>query len=220
LSRALIIDDESRSAKYLAGGLASHGYQSSVVHDAATAFRLVQTRHYDVIIFDIELDGLGGVDGLKRFRAGQPDAAILAVTPSQRTDLVTAVLDASADDVVSRPVSFDELVARIRARTRSTRNDSISVLTAGEIQLDLRSRRALSNGNSIDLTAREFAMAETFFRHPDQVLSPEQLLNHVWGYDYSPDSNLVAVYVRTLRRKLGARAIQTVRGMGYRLRVC
>ena len=191
-----------------------------MVHDAATAFRLVHTRHYDVIVFDVQLEGLGGVEGLKRFRAGQPEAAIVALTPGHRTDLVAAALDASADDVVSRPVSFDELLARIKARTRPTRNESITVLTAGEIQLDLRSRRAVSNGTSIDLTAREFAMAETFFRHPDQVLSPEQLLNHVWGYDYTPDSNLVAVYVRTLRRKLGARAIQTVRGMGYRLRAC
>ena len=120
--------------------------------------------------------------------------------------------------VVTKPFSFEELLARIRVRLRDTGSAETTLLRAGEIVLDLRTRRASVDERAVELTAREYALLEVFLRHPDQVLSREQLLSHVWGYDFDPGSNVVEVYVGYLRRKLGAAHIETVRGMGYRLR--
>jgi DNA-binding response OmpR family regulator len=132
------------------------------------------------------------------------------------TDTVSA-LDGGADDYMSKPFRFEELLARVRRRLRDDRAPESTVLSQGDLSLDLRSRRAYVAGSAVDLSAREFAVAEVFLRNPDQVLSREQLLSHVWGYDFDPGSNVVDVYVRYLRRKLGSSRIETVRGMGYRL---
>ena len=126
-------------------------------------------------------------------------------------------LDLGANDYVAKPFRFDELLARIRSRLRDAGDEAPSVLVRGGLELDLLSRRASAHGRQVDLSAREFALAEEFFRHPDQVLSREQLLSRVWGFDFDPGSNVVDVYVRYLRNKLGPESIETVRGMGYRL---
>jgi DNA-binding response OmpR family regulator len=118
---------------------------------------------------------------------------------------------------VAKPFRFDELLARVRVRLRDDRTPEATVLTVGSVRLDLRTRRLLVDGRTVELTAREFALAEMFFRHPGQVLSREQLLSNVWGFDYDPGSNVVEVYVRYLRQKLGESRITTIRGMGYRL---
>jgi DNA-binding response OmpR family regulator len=118
---------------------------------------------------------------------------------------------------MAKPFRFEELLARVRLRLAGARQGEVTVLTAGDLSLDLRTRRASVRGRTVDLSAREFALAETFLRHPGQVLAREQLLSSVWGYDFDPGSNVVDVYVRYLRRKLGADRIETVRGMGYRL---
>ena len=132
-------------------------------------------------------------------------------------DTVTG-LDLGADDYVTKPFVFEELLARVRARLRTgERGGEGMTLRAGAIELDVRARRAEADGAIVDLTAKEFALLETFLRHPGQVLSREQLLSHVWGYDYDPGSNIVDVYVGYLRRKLGQERFETVRGMGYRL---
>jgi len=130
---------------------------------------------------------------------------------------VVAGLEGGADDYVTKPFRFEELLARVRARLRAERVSEPTVLRVGACALDLRTRRVIVDGRAVELTAREFALAETFFRHPGQVMSREQLLSHVWGYDYDPGSNVVDVYVRYLRKKLGEERISTVRGMGYRL---
>jgi DNA-binding response OmpR family regulator len=132
------------------------------------------------------------------------------------TDTV-AGLEGGADDYVPKPFRFEELLARVRVRLRDERSPEVTVLRAGDAALDLRTRRLTVGERSLELTAREFALAETFFRHPGQVLSREQLLSHVWGYDYDPGSNVVDVYVGYLRRKIGKGRLSTVRGMGYRL---
>jgi DNA-binding response OmpR family regulator len=128
-----------------------------------------------------------------------------------------AGLEGGADDYMAKPFRFEELLARVRLRLAGARQGEVTVLTAGDLSLDLRTRRASVRGRTVDLSAREFALAETFLRHPGQVLAREQLLSSVWGYDFDPGSNVVDVYVRYLRRKLGADRIETVRGMGYRL---
>ena len=128
-----------------------------------------------------------------------------------------AGLEGGADDYITRPFSFEELLARVRARLRGELSKDATVLHAGDASLDLRTRRAVIDGGTIDLSAREFALAHVFFRHPGQVLSREQLLSHVWGYDFDPGSNVVDVYIGYLRRKLGKDRITSVRGLGYRL---
>ncbi len=128
-----------------------------------------------------------------------------------------AGLEGGADDYMPKPFRFEELLARVRLRLAPDRVAELTVLSCGGLLLDLRTRRAQVDGRTVDLSAREFALAETFLRHPGQVLSREQLLSHVWGYDFDPGSNVVDVYVRYLRRKLGAERFVTLRGMGYRL---
>jgi Transcriptional regulatory protein, C terminal len=140
-------------------------------------------------------------------------------TPAVRDSVrdTVAALEGGADDDMPKPFRFEELLARVRLRLSGGRQTETTVLTCGDLSLDLRTRRAQAGSRTVDLSAREFALAETFLRHPGQVLAREQLLSHVWGYDFDPGSNVVDVYVRYLRRKLGAARIETVRGMGYRL---
>jgi two-component system copper resistance phosphate regulon response regulator CusR len=139
------------------------------------------------------------------------------LTARDEVETTVAGFAGGADDYVTKPFRFEELLARIRVRLRGESGGEVTLLRAGDITLDLRTRRAAVGGRTVELTAREFALAETFLRHPDQVLSRQQLLSHVWGYDFDPESNIVDVYVRYLRRKLGEGVIETVRGMGYRL---
>jgi len=150
-------------------------------------------------------------------RRGERMPVIILTARDDLSDKVEG-LDAGSSDYVTKPFKLEELLARVRVQLRDERSGEQAVLEAGEISLDLRTRKAMVDGAMIDLTAREFTMLETFMRHGGQVLSREQLLAHVWGYDFDPGSNVVEVYVRYLRRKLGERAIETVRGMGYRLR--
>jgi DNA-binding response OmpR family regulator len=142
---------------------------------------------------------------------------VLILTARDGVEDTVAGLEGGADDYVTKPFRFEELLARIRLRLRDERASEVTVLSAGDVVLDLRSRRASVGDRVVELTAREFALAEVFLRHAGQVLSREQLLSHVWGYDFDPGSNVVDVYVRYLRRKLGDGVIETVRGMGYRL---
>jgi DNA-binding response OmpR family regulator len=142
---------------------------------------------------------------------------VIILTARDSVEDTVAGLERGADDYMTKPFRFEELLARIRLRLRDDPGTETSVLSSGPVSLDLRSRRASVDGRVVELTAREFALLETFLRHAGQVLSREQLLSHVWGYDFDPGSNVVDVYVRYLRRKLGGDIVETVRGMGYRL---
>jgi DNA-binding response OmpR family regulator len=142
---------------------------------------------------------------------------VLILTARDSVHDTVAGLEGGADDYVTKPFRFEELLARIRVRLRGDRAPEETVLRAGDATLDLRTRRAHAGGSTVELSAREFALAEVLFRHPGQVLSRQQLLSHVWGYDFEPGSNVVDVYVGYLRRKLGKERIASVRGMGYRL---
>ncbi|HLV91208.1 MAG TPA: response regulator transcription factor, partial [Acidimicrobiia bacterium] len=163
---------------------------------------------------------LDGQEVLRRMRARGEKMPVIILTARAGVDDTVAGLEGGADDYVAKPFRFEELLARIRVRLRDAGDagsDEVTLLRSGDLSLDVRTRRALVGDRAVELTAREFALLETLMRHDGQVMSREQLLSHVWGYDFDPGSNVVDVYVGYLRRKLGKDRIETVRGMGYRL---
>jgi DNA-binding response OmpR family regulator len=172
---------------------------------------------FDLLILDLGLPGKDGTVVLRELRSADQRMPVLILTARDDVSDKVAGLEGGADDYMTKPFRFEELLARVRARLRDERTVEPTVLRSGEVTLDLRTRRASVNGRTTELTAREFTMLEVLLRHAGQVLSREQLLSHVWGYDYDPGSNVVDVYVGYLRKKLGQRTIETVRGMGYRL---
>jgi len=217
MSRVLIAEDEPRIASFVEKGLRANGFATTVVEDGRDALDLADSDDFDLLILDVGLPGRDGFSVLRELRARGRRLPVVILTARDSVEDTVAGLEAGADDYVSKPFSFEELLARVRARLREDRVAEPTVLRVGDAALDLRTRRLTVGQQTVELTAREFAMAEMFFRHPGQVLSREQLLSHVWGYDYDPGSNVVEVYVRYLRQKLGDGWITTIRGMGYRL---
>ena len=218
MKRILIAEDERGMASFLDKGLSSRGYATKVVEDGAGAIAIASDEDFDLLILDLGLPDVEGLSVLRELRRRGERLPVLILTA--RDDLGDKVegLDAGADDYVTKPFKLDELLARVRVQLREGRAAELTVLDAGGVTLDVRTRKAMLEGEVVNLTAREFTMLETFMTHAGQVLSREQLLAHVWGYDYDPGSNVVEVYIRYLRRKLGDELIETVRGMGYRLR--
>jgi DNA-binding response OmpR family regulator len=218
MNRILIVEDEPRITSFLEKGLRASGFVTTVIEDGLSAADAARDSDFDLVILDLGLPGLDGRDVLRRVRARGERLPIIVLTARDGLADTVDGLDAGADDYITKPFRFDELVARIRARLRSPGRREETVLRAGGLEIDLRSRRAIVAGRAVDLSAREFLLAETLMRHAGQVLSREQLLSHVWGYDYDPGSNVVDVYIGYLRKKLGTELIETVRGAGYRLR--
>jgi two-component system copper resistance phosphate regulon response regulator CusR len=217
VSRILIAEDEARIASFLEKGLRANGYATDVAGDGEAALGLARTRRFDLLILDIGLPGIDGFQVLRELRRTDEQLPVIILTARDTVRDTVAGLEGGADDYITKPFQFEELLARVRVRLRGERAAEPTVLRVGDSSLDLRTRQAVIDGATIDLSAREFAVAEMFFRHPGQVLSREQLLSHVWGYDFDPGSNIVDVYVGYLRKKLGKRRIASVRGMGYRL---
>jgi len=218
VSRILIVEDEPRIASFLEKGLRAEGFVTAVIADGNQAGVAARDDAFDLVLLDIGLPGKDGLAVLQEVRGRGERLPVILLTARDAVSDRVAGLDGGADDYVPKPFSFEELLARVRARLRDTGAPPATTLTAGGIELDLLTRTATIDGRSVELTAQEFALAEVFLRHPDQVLSREQLLSRVWGYSYDPGSNIVDVYVGYLRRKLGREALLTVRGMGYRLR--
>ncbi len=217
MNRILIAEDEARLSAFLEKGLRANGFSTTVAGDGPTALALARDDDFDLLVLDLGLPGLDGLSVLRTMRAhGQRMPVLILSARGEVQDKVSG-LEHGADDYVSKPFRFEELLARIRVRLRDEGTAEQTVLRHGDLALDLRTRRASVGGRSTELSAREFTMLEVFLRHGGQVLSREQLLSHVWGYDYDPGSNVVDVYVGYLRRKLGKDRIATVRGMGYAL---
>jgi two-component system response regulator QseB len=217
MNRILIAEDEPRLASFLEKGLRSNGFVTTVAADGAKASLMARDQEFDLLVLDLGLPGKDGTEVLRELRSSGQRMPVIILTARDDVGDKVAGLEGGADDYVTKPFRFEELLARVRARLRDERTVERTVLRAGEIVLDLRTRRASTEGRTVDLTAREFTMLEVLIRHAGQVLSREQLLSHVWGYDYDPGSNVVDVYVGYLRKKLGQDSIETVRGMGYRL---
>jgi DNA-binding response OmpR family regulator len=216
VSRILIVEDEPGIASFLEKGLRAEGFTTMVVEDGLSAVEIARDDSFDLLILDLGLPGKDGREVLTEMRRRGERMPVIILTARKSIQDTVAGLEGGADDYVTKPFSFQEVLARVRVRLRDTPTADSTVLEAGGISLDLRTRKVTVAGRDIDLSAREFALAETLMQHPGQVLSREQLLSRVWGYDFDPGSNVVDVYVGYLRRKLGDDTIQTVRGMGYR----
>ena len=217
MSRILIAEDETRIASFLEKGLRANGFTTDVVADGEDALRLARSGKFDLLILDIGLPGKDGFEVLRELRKSDHRLPVVILTARDSVGDTVAGLEGGADDYIPKPFRFEELLARVRVRLRGERAAEPTVLKVGETVLDLRTRQVIVDGKALDLSAREFALAELFFRHPGQVLSREQLLSHVWGYDFDPGSNIVDVYVGYLRKKVGKERIASIRGMGYRL---
>jgi len=212
----LVVEDEAGIVTFLRRGFAAAGSTVLAASDGPTGVELSQRDDVELVVLDLGLPGMRGEEVLRRIRERRPGLPVIILTAVDAVADRVANLEAGADDYVVKPFSFSELLARVRARLRTAEQPSAVVLRAGGLHLDLRTRQAVRDDQRVTLSAREFALCEVFVRHAGQVLSQAQLLDQVWGYDFDGGSNVVEVYVRHLRRKLGSQWIETVRGAGYR----
>ena len=221
--RALVVEDELKMAALLRRGLVEEGYAADVANTGEDALRMARSTAYDAIVLDVMLPGLDGFDVCRELRSSGVWTPILMLTA--RDDVLDRVagLDVGADDYLTKPFSFVELLARLRALVRRGRSERPTVLQVGTLRLDPATRQVRRGEVPIELSAKEFALLETFMRRPGEVLSRLELLEHAWDDAHENRSNLVDVYVGYLRAKLdrpfGRHSIETVRGVGYRLRV-
>jgi two-component system OmpR family response regulator len=220
--RVLVVEDEPKMAGLLQRGLVEEGYAVDLAANGADAIWAATENPYDAILLDVMLPDVDGFEVCRRLRANDRWAPVLMLTARDRVPDTVSGLDAGADDYLTKPFSFSELFARVRALLRRGAGERPSVLRSADLELDPATRRVRRGGTSVELTAKEFALLEYLMRHVGEVLTRSQLIEHVWDFGYDGDSNVVDVYVRYLRQKIdrpfGRDTIQTVRGSGYRLR--
>ena len=217
MASILIADDEPRISGFIDKGLRAAGFATRIAATGPDALELAQTDEFDLMVLDVNLPGFDGFHVLEQLRGSGSRMPVIMLTARVELHDTIAGLEGGADDYLGKPFRFDELLARIRLRMRREEGGAAPELVHGELNLDIRTRRARIGGRDVELSAREFALAEELVRNAGQVLSREQLLSRVWGYDFDPGSNVVDVYVGYLRQKLGTSQIETVRGVGYRL---
>ncbi len=221
MNQILIAEDESRIVSFLEKGLKANGFNPTVAKDADEAIDLTLSNHFDLLLLDLGLPKKDGLEVLEQLRGQGATLPIIILTARDDINDKVAGLEGGADDYVTKPFRFEELLARIRLRLRNSQlqsnknNQIITQLKIANLILDLPTRKVILDGQEIDLAAKEFSLLETFMSHPEQVMTREQLLDRVWGFDYDPGSNIVDVYIGYLRKKLGSKVIRTVRGVGY-----
>jgi heavy metal response regulator len=220
--RILVVEDEHKLAAVVRRGLEEHGYAVDVAYDGDDGLAMAEVEPYDLIVLDIMLPGIDGLTVCARLRSGRRNMPVLMLTARDTVDDRVAGLDAGADDYLVKPFAFRELLARVRALLRRDGLSKDPVLRVGDLEVDTVSHEVRRDGRQIELTSKEYAMLEYFMRNPNRVLTRTQIAEHVWDYDFMSMSNVIDVYVRYLRRKLGddqePRLFRTVRGTGYQLR--
>ncbi|MFF5894623.1 response regulator transcription factor [Streptomyces argenteolus] len=215
--RLLIVEDEKRLATSLARGLTAEGFAVDVVHDGLEGLHLAGQGVHDLVVLDIMLPGMNGYRICAALRAAGHETPILMLTAKDGEYDEAEGLDTGADDYLTKPFSYVVLVARIRALLRRRGGSASPVLSAGTLRMDTSARRVHRGDEEVALTAKEFAVLEQLVLRAGEVVSKADILEHVWDFAYDGDPNIVEVYISTLRRKLGAASIRTVRGAGYRL---
>ena len=220
--RILVVEDELKMAGLLQRGLVEEAHAADVARTGGDALVLARAVEYDAIVLDVMLPGLNGFEVCRQLRDAGVWSPVLMLTARNAVEDRVAGLDAGADDYLQKPFAFAELLARLRALARRGAEERPAVLEVGDLRLDPATRQVWRGDAEVQLSAKEFALLETFMRRPGQVLSRYQLLEHAWDYAYENRSNVVDVYVRYLRDKVdrpfGRRSLETVRGAGYRLR--
>jgi two-component system OmpR family response regulator len=217
--RVLIVEDDLRMASLLRRGLTGEGLAADVAANGEDALWLAQAHPYDAIVLDVMLPGLDGFETCRRLRGDGVWVPVLMLTARDAVDDRVVGLDSGADDYLVKPFAFAELLARLRALARRAEGERPAVLVVGDLRLDPATREVWRGDAPIVLSSKEFALLEIFMRRPGQVISRLDLIEHAWDFAYENRSNVVDVYIRRLRRKIGADAVETVRGAGYRLRV-
>ncbi|NMG05346.1 response regulator transcription factor [Brasilonema sp. UFV-L1] len=221
MNRILIAEDNRRITAFLETGLQAHGFATTIANNADQVVTIANSQRFDLLILDLGLPDKDGLDVLQDLRGRGETLPIIVLTARDGVDDTVAGLNSGADDYITKPFRFEVLLARIRVQLRNRRVSKVkeeTTLRVGDIVLDLLTREVWVGNRLVELSTREFILTEVFLRHPMQVMSREQLLNHIWGYDYDPGSNIVDVYIGYLRKKLGSSRIETIRGIGYRLR--
>ena len=221
--KILLVEDEQKLANALKRGLELQGYAVDIVPDGKKALMRISLHRsdYDLVILDLMFPSMDGYEICKEMRARDITVPVLVLTARAETDTKVQLLLAGADDYLVKPFSFSELAARLRALLRRPAESLPEVLRTEDIELNATTRRVVRGGKEIPLTLKEFGLLEYFMRHPDKVVGREDLLSHLWDFNYAGFSNVVDVHVKNLRRKLdgsGDGVLETVRGIGYRLR--
>lgn len=218
MSRILVAEDDRGIADFICRGLRDAGYATDVAEDGLTAYELARGGEYDLVVLDLGLPIIDGRVVLTRLRQSGVSVPVIVLTARDGVEDTVGSLEDGANDHMTKPFQFAELLARVRLRlTDEAAGDASGRIAHGDLVLDPRTQRVQVNGKWVDLSRREMGLLEVFLRHPGQILSRAQLLGRVWGLDFDPASNVVDVYVRALRRKIGAHRVETIRGSGYRL---
>ncbi|MEO0948981.1 MAG: response regulator transcription factor [Cyanobacteria bacterium J06641_5] len=222
MNRILIAEDEPRIVSFLVKGLQANGFTTTHAADGSTALQLANSDDFDLLILDLGLPGKDGLEVIRELRGQGDRLPVLILSARADLDSKVAGFEIGADDYLTKPFRFEELLVRVRARLRDRQivgpqTDRKLSCTAQSLTLDLNTRQVWVGDREVELSSREFMLLEAFLRHPGQALSRPQLLDRVWGYSYDPGSNVVDAHVRNLRKKLGKETIETVRGVGYRL---
>jgi DNA-binding response OmpR family regulator len=219
LARILVIDDERRIVRFVSRGLQAEGYHVDSAENGVDGLRTALQGRYDLVVLDLLMPGLDGAAVLSRLLAERPSQAVIVLSCLSSTAIKVRCLEAGAEDYLVKPFSLDELLARVRARLRAAAGRPATNLVVGRLRLDLIRREADSGAGRVPLSEREFLLLRELMGHPGRIVSKQRLLSAVWHYHFDPGSNVVDVYVRRLRAKLGADTIVTLRGEGYRIAV-